>query len=218
MTKTSNSSEQLLARAYALSNDDETKGLYKDWAQTYDATMLDGLAYLTPKKTADLLSGIVPNKELHILDVGAATGLAGQYLAELGFKSIDALDFSSAMLDVAKAREHDSKPVYKSCIQADLNLPLDLNSDTYGAIICTGLFTHAHVGAGCLPELFRILKPGSFFATTVHKDIWKSEGFEVQIKSLEQAGVMKTYSKELDTFFKTDNEPQGYYILWECLK
>ena len=42
-----NTPEQLLARAYALRGDDpnETLKLYADWAETYDHTMLDGLAY-----------------------------------------------------------------------------------------------------------------------------------------------------------------------------
>ena len=41
-----NTPEQMLARAYALRGDDpdETQKLYADWAETYDQTMLDGLA------------------------------------------------------------------------------------------------------------------------------------------------------------------------------
>ena len=41
-----NTPEQMLARAYALTANDseETLRLYADWAETYDQTMLDGLA------------------------------------------------------------------------------------------------------------------------------------------------------------------------------
>ncbi len=218
MIKKSNSSKELLARAYALSNEAETKGLYKDWAKTYDNTMLDGLSYLTPQRTAKLLSSILTEKDLQILDIGAGTGLAGQNLAELGFTNIDALDYSTAMLDVARAREHGGSWVYKKCIQADLNNPLQLETDTYDAAICTGLFTHAHVGADCLPEILRLLKKGSFFAATVHKDIWISGGFEKTEKELEAARILRIHSKTTDIYFEADKEPQGYYILWECLK
>ena len=217
MKNKSISSEALLARAYALSNDKETKALYQDWASTYDETMLDGLAYLTPTKTADILCSVVSHKSALVLDVGSGTGLAGQNLAERGFKNIHALDYSSEMLGVAKARQHGGKQVYSEIIQADLNQKLALSTNTYDAIICTGLFTHAHVGAGCLSELFRILKPNSFFATTVHKDVWQEGGFEEAIKALTQAGVLKTHSKELDIYFETDEKSQGYYIIWECL-
>jgi len=217
MNTKSNSSKALLARAYALSNDEETKALYEDWASTYDETMLDGLSYLTPQNTSKLLATAVSEKSALILDVGSGTGLAGQSLAEHGYDNIHALDYSAEMLGVAKARQHNGKQVYSRIIQADLNQEIDLQSSTYDAIICTGLFTHAHVGAGCLPELFRILKPGAFFAATIHKDVWDVAGFDEQIKKLTQGGVLKTHSKKLDIYFETDDEPQGYYILWECL-
>lgn len=217
MSTKSNSSEALLARAYALSSDEETKALYQDWASTYDETMLDGLSYLTPENTAKLLS-TVTDKSALILDVGSGTGLAGQNLAERSFKNIHALDYSPAMLGVAKARQHNGNQVYGEIIQADLNQKLTLKSNAYDAIICTGLFTHAHVGAGCLPELFRILKPRGFFATTVHKDVWGEGGFEEVVNRLTQEGILKTHSKELDIYFEADEEPQGFYILWECLR
>jgi len=218
MTDKVNSSEELLARAYALSSDADTKSLYRDWASTYDETMLDGLGYLTPKNTAKLLASVLDKKSTLILDVGSGTGLAGQNLAELQFTNLVALDYSSAMLGVAKVRQHNGKPVYQDYIQADLNQTLKLADNSFEAIICTGLFTHAHVGAGCLPELFRVLKPGSYFATTVHKDVWHEGGFEEQVINLENTNVLKTHSKEMGDYFETDEDPQGFYILWECLK
>lgn len=217
MSITSNSSKALLARAYTLSNDEETKSLYQDWASTYDETMLDGLSYLTPKNTAKLFASIVSDKSALILDVGSGTGLAGQNLSELGFENIHALDYSAEMLGVAKARQNNGLNVYDEIIQADLNQKLFLKTNSYDAIICTGLFTHAHVGARCLPELFRVLKPNSFFATTVHKDVWDEGGFDEQVKKMTKEGVLKTHSKELDIYFETDEEPQGFYIIWECL-
>ena len=83
------SSQELLARAYSLSNDEETKALYREWAETYDETMLDGLGYLTPRKTAHMLSTLVKDKSIRILDVGSGTGLAGESLADHGFTNID---------------------------------------------------------------------------------------------------------------------------------
>ncbi len=126
MTDKSISSEELLARAYALSNDKETKALYRDWASTYDETMLDGLSYLTPSRTAQLLADAVENKSARILDVGSGTGLAGENLAELGYTNIDALDYSADMLGIAAVRMKNEKPFYKNCLQVDLNQRLDL--------------------------------------------------------------------------------------------
>ena len=210
-------SEQLLKRAYALNNDEDTKALYEDWADTYDQTMLDGLKYLTPRKTASLLNEAGLAKNAKLLDVGSGTGLAGECLALHGYSHIDALDYSTAMLETAATKQHEGQPVYAELIEADLNKELQLGNNVYDAMICTGTFTHAHVGAACLHELFRILKPGGLFACTVHKDVWEAAGFSGVVRSLAQSGVLRTRGMVMDIYFETDEEPQGWYILWEKL-
>ncbi len=201
--------EQLLARAYALDNDAEAKALYRDWAETYDTTMIDGLGYLTPARTAELLAENLADREAMILDVGCGTGLAGAELAARGYRCIDALDFSSDMLKVAGARG-----CYRRLIEADLNLPLDLESESFDALICTGTFTHAHVGATCLDELFRVLKPGGLFACTVHDDVWQPAGFENKVAELDAAGTLETLAHAPGPYFADSEGTDGAYILW----
>ena len=203
------SPEELLARAYALSDEAEAKALYRDWATTYDSAMLDGLGYLTPARTASLLADSLQDTNARILDVGCGTGLAGVELASRGFKQIDALDFSPEMLDVAGARG-----IYAERIEADLNAPLALADACYDAMICTGTFTHAHVGAACLDELFRVLRPGGLFACTVHKDVWQPAGFEDKIAELEQAGTLEVLVHEPGTYYAASTQSEGFYILW----
>lgn len=211
------SSKELLERAYSLSNEGETRALYRDWARTYDQTMLGGLSYLTPKKTADLLLQHQPDKAARILDVGCGTGLAGEALARHGFKTIEALDYSPEMLQVARDRTVNSRTVYKTILEADLNQPLALENNTYDAMIATGLFTHAHVGAGCLDELFRVLKPGGKFAVTVQKDVWQAAGFAEKTALMEADSLMRTLYSKPGKYFETDQEPAGFYIVWEAL-
>ncbi|MFZ1815384.1 MAG: class I SAM-dependent methyltransferase [Rhizobiaceae bacterium] len=201
--------EQLLARAYALHDKDEAHSLYREWARSYDKTMLEGLGYLTPKKTAELLAGHVPDHKARILDVGCGTGLAGVELNRLGYRQPDGLDFSPEMLGVARSRS-----IYGHLLQADLNAPLELPDESYDALICTGTFTHAHVGASCLPELFRVLRREGLFAATVHKDVWESAGFSEMTEQLEKAGTMETVLRELGTYYRDSMEPEGYYLVW----
>ena len=205
--------EELLERAYALSSDKDAKALYRDWADTYDKSMVDGLGYITPRKTAFMLSTHLKDKHAEILDVGTGTGLAGSHLADLGYKTIDALDYSQEMLDVAAKRN-----IYRKFFLADLNGQLEIPENSYDALICTGTFTHAHVGASCLDELFRILKPGGVFACTVQKDVWSDEGFDAKIRDLTQAGISRTLGMIMDIYFENDEEPQGWYITWGCCK
>lgn len=210
-------SGKLLRRAYALDNDADTKALYEDWAETYDQTMLDGLKYLTPRKTASLINEAGLNKGAKILDIGSGTGLAGEYLAKHGYTHVDALDYSAAMLKTAASKHHEGHSLYVDLIEADLNQPLELEEELYDAMICTGTFTHAHVGANCLHELFRVLKPNGLFACTVHKDVWDAAGFSKVVRDLADAGVLRTRGMVMDIYFETNEEPQGWYILWEKL-
>lgn len=211
-------SEELLKRAYALDNDADAKALYDDWAETYDQTMMDGLKYLTPRKTASLLKEAALPLDARILDVGSGTGLAGEHLARLGYTNIDALDHSAAMLRTASEKFLDGNIIYQACIEADLNEPLSLQTNSYDAMICTGTFTHAHVGANCLHELFRILRQGGLFACTVQKDVWEPAGFLETVKELAANETLKTRGMVMDIYFETDEEPEGWYILWEKLK
>ncbi len=202
--------QALLQRAYSLKDSSQSQALYASWAKTYDKTMLEGLGYLTPKNTAALLSKFVAAKQLRTLDVGSGTGLAGLELNALGFTHLDALDYSPQMLAVAAHRG-----VYKNIIEADLNQMLDIPDDTYDAMICTGTFTHAHVSAKCLDELFRILKPAGHFACTVHNDIWHTEGFEEKTTALSKTGLLKTVNQELGIYYADSTTPEGWYIVWQ---
>ncbi|NDE73932.1 MAG: hypothetical protein EB064_08485, partial [Betaproteobacteria bacterium] len=67
----------LLVRAYALQTDDESRALYRDWAETYDNTMLQGLNYQSPALVAGLLAQHLPDRQAQILDIGCGTGLGG---------------------------------------------------------------------------------------------------------------------------------------------
>ena len=201
--------EQLLKRAYGLKDSDEARALYRDWAESYDATMLDGLAYLTPSRTAAMLARHLADKGAKILDVGCGTGLAGAELSRLGYTNIDALDYSPEMLAVAGKRG-----VYGALIEADLTDPLAIETASYDALICTGTFTHAHVDAACLDELLRILAPGGYFACTIHNDVWQPMGFAKKVGALMADGVLKVCEENQGVYFETDEVPQGRYVTW----
>lgn len=204
--------DALLKRAYSLADDREAQSLYAEWADTYDRTMLEGLGYKTPQKTAELLLKYLAEPDCRILDVGAGTGLAGVELRGRTNHTIDALDYSPQMLAVANHRG-----IYRHLIEADLNQPLAIASETYDAMICTGTFTHAHVGATCLHELLRILKPGGHFACTVHKEVWNPMGFADVVAELEAAGTIQTLHRDEGTYYAGSEEPEGWYIVWQKL-
>lgn len=200
---------QLVERAYAVEDDAQAQALYRDWAQDYDASMLGELGYLTPARAADLLAQHLAGRDGAVLDVGCGTGLAGAELARHGFSLIDGIDYSPEMLAVAAKRG-----IYRRLVEADLNGPLDLPSDSHDAAICTGTFTHAHVGAECLDELLRVLKPGAPFACTVHLDVWEPAGFAAKSAALQAAGRIETLHMQSGPYYAGSQDADGHYIVW----
>ncbi len=200
---------ELLERAYALDSDEKSRALYRDWAQTYDETMLQGLHYQSPQTVARLLAAHLPDRQAAVLDIGCGTGLLGQGLAEHGFGTIDGLDVSPEMMQVAQRRG-----VYRRFIEADLNLPLAIPDASYGGASCCGTFTHGHVGAGCLDELFRVLRSGAPFAFTVKLEVFDSLGFKDKLAALEQQGTIRMLSFAHDRHYATSDQPDGVFCVY----
>ena len=209
---TKNNAKALLQRAHSLENEIQTKTLYRDWAQTYDKTMIDDLGYLSPKKGAEILHRLSPGLAAKILDVGTGTGLVGKELSSYGYSQIDGIDFSADMLEVASETGY-----YQSLLEADLNLKLELDDRLYDGLICIGTFTHGHVGADCLDELFRILKPKGKFVTAIRKDYWHSAGFASKIDQLITDGKIKTAIHEENSNYTTSTESESWFMAWQKL-
>ncbi|MDH3712431.1 MAG: class I SAM-dependent methyltransferase [Gammaproteobacteria bacterium] len=199
---------KFLQEAYSVQTDEERQTFYSKWADEYDAQLLDELSYVGPQKTAALFMRFVADRAVRILDLGCGTGLTSVDLAAHGYQHLDGLDFSAAML--TKARERN---VYAMLIEADLNLPLAIDSESYDAAVSTGTFTHGHVGAEPLDEIFRIIKPGGYLVCTVHRAIWKDHGFEEKIADLNQSGRVRTLELTYDVYFQGSTPDGMYYVL-----
>jgi len=199
----------LLERAYAIDSDEASRALYRDWAESYDATMLGGLRYRSPALVAALLADHLPDRTAQLLDVGCGTGLAGQFLAELGFSVIDGLDISPEMMQVARRRG-----IYRHFVAADLNHPLDMPDAHYDGATCSGTFTHGHVDARCLDELFRILRPGAPFAFTVKREVWEPLGFQRALARLVAGGRITEAANRLDKHYDSSEQPDGVFCVY----
>lgn len=203
-------SAELLKRAYDLADDQEARRLYRDWAETYDRTMLDGLGYLSPRLVSELLASAVSDRTVRVLDVGAGTGLAGQELNTLGFSNIDAFDYSAEMLAVAARRS-----IYTGLIEGDLTQPLEIPDQTYDAAVCSGTFTHGHVGPACLGEVFRIIRSGGLFAFSINTGVWIDGGFERELGQLEKNGAIRLITRNPGVNYQTSSSKDSWLNLYE---
>jgi predicted TPR repeat methyltransferase len=200
--------QALLARAYALRSDEESRALYRDWARTYDQTMVDGLQYRSPTVVVDLLRPHLASSQSSVLDIGCGTGLAGRALAAHGFAVIDGLDLSPEMAQVAA-----DSGAYRAFVMADLNAPLPVPDATFDAAMCCGTFTTGHVSAACLPEVLRILRPGAPFAFSVKLSEWDALGFGSTISTLQTRGALRVGSITPDRLYANSPEPDGMMCL-----
>ena len=181
-----------LEDAYSLKTPEDSIKLYNEWAQTYDKEFALNSNYLSPKKISSFFKKHSKNTDTPILDVGAGTGLVGEYLNSLGSKNIIGIDISSEMLDQAKL-----KRCYSSLIEADITKKIPINNDTIGAIISAGTFTHGHVGADALDELLRITKPGGLFVLSINSKVFIKGGFQekfLEIKNKISSPIFKEFS------------------------
>ena len=198
--------QELLRRAYGLRSDAESLALYRDWATSYDRTMLDGLQYQSPRLVAERLAAWMPGRDGAVLDIGCGTGLAGRELAARGFTVIDGVDISPDMMAVA--REHGG---YRYLVCADLNARLPLADSAYQGAICCGTFTSGHVRAHCLYEIMRVLAPSAPFAFTVKLEVWESFGFKDKLAHLQASGVLAIVALEPGCLYANSPESDGMF-------
>lgn len=178
------SKQEILEKVYTADNHDDLMEAYKLWAQDYDGDTVDNFGYVAPTVSAKTLNKFMPETDGIILDAGCGTGLVGEILQTMGYKKLHALDYSQEMLDIA-----DEKGIYESCIHADLSKPLDMQTDTYAAIICVGTFTYGHVGPQAFDELIRITEPGGHICFTIRDGAFQDYNFRERMIELEQQGT-----------------------------
>jgi predicted TPR repeat methyltransferase len=176
MTKT----PRLWTATYEADTAEELAEAYKNWAGDYDQDTLDTMGYVGPHVAASMLDYHLDSKACHVLDAGCGTGLVGEYLQQLGYQNVDAMDFSRDMLNEAV-----KKGVYKRLFQGDMNRDLDIPDDRYDATICVGTFTYAHVGPHAFDELVRVTRPGGHICFTIRDGAYQEYGYRNKMLEME---------------------------------
>ena len=179
---------------YKLKTTDEVMKYYDEWGinNKYDKDMVDW-AYSGPKETVDVFKKYAKNKNIKILDAGCGTGLVGIELKKNGYLNIDGIDLSKKLLELVPPN------YYQKLSQIDLNKSLEIENNTYGAIMCVGTFTFGHVKPNALDEFIRISKNKALICFTINEGIYEEYGFDKKIKNLENSNSWK-----MKEFFKSN--------------
>ena len=191
---------------YSSKNNQELLERYDQWAKEYDTDLQQKEEYQGTKITADLFAKYVPRVS-RILDAGAGTGLMGQLLSILGYENLVAMDLSKGMLDVAR-----QKGVYRALDRMVLGETLDYATDSFDAVISTGVFIKAHAPASAFDEIVRIVRPDGYIIFTLSEDSYENGGFKEKFDALERDGKWKFV--EASDRLKLTTSSSYYHKVW----
>lgn len=189
-----------LDKVYTATDHEQLMDAYKDWAGDYDKDTVDNFGYVAHVVTAKAMQRVQPETSIRILDAGCGTGLVAEVLSEMGYKDMDALDYSKEMLDIA-----ETKGVYTNCMQADLSKPLEIKDDAYDAIVCAGTFTYGHVDAKGFDELIRITKKDGHICFTIRDGAYEDYGYRDRMIALERADAWELVSMEEADYLQNED-------------
>ncbi|MFB0614135.1 class I SAM-dependent DNA methyltransferase [Aurantiacibacter poecillastricola] len=144
-----------LDRIYEASGSAEMRELYDKWAEKYDADV-EGSGYETPRRIAETLAELVPDKDTPLLDYGCGTGLSGVALAAQGFSTIDGCDLSEKMLHRARERE-----CYRNLELIEPGQSLPKSIADYEVVAAVGVISKGAAPPSVYGEVLHMMKPGA---------------------------------------------------------
>jgi predicted TPR repeat methyltransferase len=178
------------------------EGLFDDYADRFETSLVEKLDYSVPQKLAALIETAKPanDKFRCIVDIGCGTGLLGSEVHAWA-QRLEGFDISTNML--AKA---EGKGIYDHLAQADLSLEADasglFNADLphHRADLVAAADVMMYLGSleTVMPLVLALLAPGGTFAFSV-EDAGDEAGF-VLMPSLRYAHS-ETYVRTLLTSF-----------------
>ncbi|MBT4019867.1 MAG: methyltransferase domain-containing protein [Alphaproteobacteria bacterium] len=153
---------------------------YDDWAETYDATLIDW-DYQAPEDAAVALGEYLKSGD-SILDVGCGTGMFASALSRHLDCRIEGIDISAASLEIAE--KHGQ---YDRLQRHDLQVtPLPAADNAFDAAACVGVMTYIEDAAALLADMCRVVQPGGYILFTQRDDRWIEKEFDSLIKSFEE--------------------------------
>ena len=169
--------KSFLNKIYQSNSKTSSMELYDKWAPSYDKELTEN-QYVTPFRCAEVLSDMVDNKKIKILDVGCGTGLSGFSLRKFGFKNIDGLDLSKEMLKIAS-----DKKIYKMLFNLDLNNISNFEK-RYDAIIAAGVISPAHANPDTISYSYSILNNKGLMIFSINDHALNDNFFFNEIKNV----------------------------------
>lgn len=150
---------------------DYIRGLFDDFADRFESTLVNNLGYGVPKRLPRFLAEQGVETFTDILDLGCGTGLMGAELAGAG-RRIDGVDLSGRMLAVAR-----EKDVYRELHEGEVLAFLQTAPQQWDLIVAADVFIYIRALEPILAAAWQRLRPGGHFVFSIER----SEGTQTQL-------------------------------------
>lgn len=186
---------------------DSVAEFYDDWAASYDAEVAEN-GYVTPTRCARALVKFVQDRTAPLLDFGCGTGLSGAALHHQGFTTLDGLDLSAEMLDIARA-----KSIYRTLTQVEIGAALPVTPGTYTAIAAIGV-----IGPGAAPldtfdTLIALLNPGGVMTFSYNDHALEDPAYEARLNEYVDLGALRLHFREHGPHLPQRNIHSTVYVV-----
>lgn len=200
-------SENFFKRAYVTTEQGAVKDLYDDWAARYDDDVIEN-GYETPGRCAAALAAFLTPYDAPIFDFACGTGLSGAALASLGFTTIDGVDLSQPMLDIAAQRG-----IYRALTRTEPDADPGLTPGSYGAISAMGALSPGAAPASYLDLLVAGLAPGGLMVFSYNDATLARPEYTSTLEALLTAKTARQVFHEYGTHIEKLGSKSSVYVL-----
>ncbi|MFZ8867274.1 MAG: class I SAM-dependent DNA methyltransferase [Paracoccaceae bacterium] len=185
----------------------DLRPFYAQWAQSYDQEVGEN-GYVTPLRIAEALARHVKDLSIPILDYGCGTGVSGQAFQKAGFLTIDGVDISAEMLEVAA-----QKKIYRRLEVFAPESGPNVKLGAYQIIAAVGV-----IGAGAAPlavltKIMALLAPKGLFVFSFNDHTLEDPAYDGLVEDYVNQGQAVLHLKEYGDHLPKQKINSNIYIL-----
>ena len=185
----------------------DLRPFYAQWAPSYDQEVGEN-GYVTPLRIAEALARHVKDLSIPILDYGCGTGVSGQAFQEVGFLTIDGVDISAEMLEVAA-----QKKIYRHLEVFAPETGPNVKLGAYQIIAAVGV-----IGAGAAPlavlnKILALLAPKGLLVFSFNDHTLEDPAYDGLVEDYVKQGQAVLHLKEYGDHLPKQKINSNIYIL-----